>query len=145
MNFKKVRLDLEQIMGASITAASPEKQSDLKIRTKQFALRVIKLYSALPRTAVAQVIGKQLLGASTSVGAQYREGYRGRSKAEFISKLESVLQELDESTYWLELIVESKLMKPVQVGGLLKEADELTAILTTIVKKVKSDLKAANK
>lgn len=78
---------------------------DLKIRTKQFALRIIRLYSALPDTTEAQVIGKQILRSGTSVGAHYHEGIRSRSKAEFISKLEGGLQELEETVYWMELIV----------------------------------------
>jgi four helix bundle protein len=84
-----------------------KKLIDLKTRTKAFALRVIRLYSALPQTPVAQVIGKQLLRSGTSVGAHYREGARSRSDAEFISKLEGALQELEETAYWLELLGES--------------------------------------
>jgi four helix bundle protein len=76
---------------------------DLKTRTKQLALRTIRLYSALPTTTVAQVLGKQLLRSGTSVGAHYRESVRARSNAEFISKLEGGLQELEETGYWLEL------------------------------------------
>ena len=76
-------------------------RQDLKVRTKQFALRIIRVYSALPTTAVAQVIGKQILRSGTSVGAHYREAFRSRSDAEFISKLEGGLQELDETEYWL--------------------------------------------
>jgi four helix bundle protein len=78
---------------------------DLRTRTKQFALRIIRLYGALPSGNVAQVLGKQLLRSGTSVGAHYREGCRARSTAEFVSKLEVGLQELDESAYWLELLV----------------------------------------
>ena len=74
---------------------------DLKMRTKKFALRIIRLYSAVPKTTEAQVIGKQLLRSGTSVGAHYRESTRARSTAEFISKLEGGLQELEESAYWL--------------------------------------------
>jgi len=81
------------------------KEFDLKLRTKQFALRIIKLFSSLPKTAVAQVIGKQVLRSGTSVGAQYREACRSRSNSEFISKMTSSLQELDETTYWLDLLV----------------------------------------
>lgn len=110
---------------------------DLKIRTKQFALDVIRLYSGLPKSAVAQIIGKQLLKAGTSVGAQYREGCRSRSNAEFISKLESGLQELEETAYWMELLVESGVVAKDRVNGLMKEADELTAILVTCVKNAK--------
>lgn len=81
---------------------------DLKTRTKQFALRIIRLYSALSTTNLAQVLGKQLLRSGTSVGAHYREAVRARSDAEFISKLEGGLQELEETGYWLELIGEAE-------------------------------------
>ncbi|HEY0049727.1 MAG TPA: four helix bundle protein [Pyrinomonadaceae bacterium] len=81
--------------------------TDLKTRTKSFALRIIKLYKALPNTVEAQIIGKQILRSGTSAGAQYREGTRARSNAEFISKIESALQELEETAYWLELLIEA--------------------------------------
>ncbi len=110
---------------------------DLKVRTKQFALRVIRVFGALPRTTEAQVIGKQLLRSGTSVGAHYREGCRARSTAEFVSKLEGGLQELEESSYWLELLIEAEIMPPNRLTDLLAEADELTAILVTCVKRAK--------
>ena len=110
---------------------------DLGTRTKRFALRVIRLYSALPKKTEAQVIGKQLLRSGTSVGAHYREGIRSRSDAEFISKIEGGLQELEESIYWMELLVESGIIKTERLEELMKEADELTAILVTCVKKTK--------
>ena len=87
-------------------------KSDLAMRTKDFALRVIKLFPKLPRTTEAQVLGKQLLRAATSVGANYREAYRGRSKPEFIAKCGDSLRELEEAGYWLELLVESNLASP---------------------------------
>jgi four helix bundle protein len=83
---------------------------DLRIRTKEFALRVIRLYSSLPTCIEAQVIGKQLLRSGTSVGAHYREATRARSNAEFISKLEGGMQELEESGYWLELLAEAHIL-----------------------------------
>lgn len=110
---------------------------DLKKRTKDFALRIIRLYSALPTTTESQVIGKQLLRSGTSVGAHYREGARARSDAEFISKLEGGLQELDEACYWMELLVESKIVAESRLADLMDEADQLTAILLTCVKNVK--------
>ena len=91
----------------------------------------------LPKTTVAQVIGKQLLRSGTSVGAHYREAVRGRSNAEFISKLEGGLQELEESAYWMELMVESGIFGEERMKDMTKEADELTAILTTCVKNAK--------
>jgi four helix bundle protein len=80
----------------------------LKTRTKAFALRIIRLYQALPNSGEAKVIGNQVLRSGTSVGAQYREACRAKSPADFISKMEGSLQELDETAYWLELLVESK-------------------------------------
>ena len=79
-------------------------ERDLKTRTKDFALRIVKLYSALPGRRDAQVLGTQILKAGTSVGAHYREARRAKSDADFISKMEGALQELDETAYWLELI-----------------------------------------
>src|SRR6187551_2821198 len=97
------------------------KDFDLKQRTKLFALRIIKLFTSLPKTAEAQVIGKQVLRSGTSVGAEYREACRSRSSAEFISKIQSSLQELDETAYWLELLVEGGLIKPAKLNSLQKE------------------------
>lgn len=84
---------------------------DLRVRTKAFALRIIRVFGALPRTIEAQVIGKQVLRSGTSVGAHYREACRARSDAEFVSKIEGGLQELEETCYWLELLVESGIVK----------------------------------
>ena len=94
---------------------------DLKVRTKTYALRIVRLYTSLPKTTEAQVIGKQLLRSGTSVGANYREAYRARSTAEFIAKCGISLQELDETSYWLELLIDAEiaqslsafLMKPI--------------------------------
>ncbi|MCL4692674.1 MAG: four helix bundle protein [Candidatus Hydrogenedentes bacterium] len=114
-----------------------EKKRDILERTKQFALRIVRLYSALPRTTVAQVIDKQVLRSGTSVGAHVREGKRSRSNAEMVSKTEGALQELEETVYWLELLVESETVKPKQLADLITEADELTAILVASVKTIK--------
>ncbi|MBM9520757.1 four helix bundle protein [Desulforhopalus vacuolatus] len=111
---------------------------DLKSRTKEFALRIIRLYTALPKSTEAQVIGKQLLRSGTSVGAHYREGIRARSDAEFISKIEGGLQELEESCYWLELLLEAEIMTEKQLSDLMHEANELIAILITSVKNAKA-------
>jgi four helix bundle protein len=115
-----------------------ENRRDLKERTREFALRVVRCYAALPRTTVAQVLGKQMLRAGTSVGAHYREGVRSRSDAEFVSKLEGALQELEETCYWLELLAAEQLGPKTDLASLAVEADELTAILVTCVKKVKA-------
>ena len=112
--------------------------SDLKQRTKAFALRIIRLYSALPNTTVAQVLGKQILRSGTSVGAHYREAHRARSTAEFVSKLNGGLQELEETAYWLELLAESETIELSRLSPLTQETDELTAILVTLVKNAKN-------
>src|SRR5215210_5940533 len=111
---------------------------DLRVRTKSFALRVIRLYASLPKTTEAQVIGKQLLRSGTSVGAHYREAKRPRSTAEFISKIEGGLQELEESSYWLELLTDAEIVPVARLSELLHEADELTAVLVSSVKTAKS-------
>ena len=82
-------------------------RQDMRKRTKDFALRIVRLYAALPKNAIAQVLGKQILRCGTSVGAQYREACRAKSSADFISKIEGSLQEPDETLYWLEMIAES--------------------------------------
>jgi four helix bundle protein len=114
-----------------------KKPADLKTRTKAFALRIIRMYVALPKSSEAQVVGKQVLKSGTSVGAHYRESVRARSDAEVISKLEGGLQELEETQYWLELLSESGIVPADRLSPLLQEADELTAILVTCVKRVK--------
>ncbi len=111
--------------------------SDLIRRTKEYALRVIRLYCSLPRTTEAQVIGKQLLRSGTSVGAHYREATRARSTAEFISKIEGGLQELEETSYWMELLVEAGIVSAKRLANLLQEADQLTAILVASVRTAK--------
>jgi four helix bundle protein len=122
--------------GKKMSASSSE-PADLRTRTKQFSLRIVRLFSALPLTTVAQVIGKQVLRSGTSVGAHYREGTRARSNAEFISKLEVGLQELEETACWLELLIEGDIVPAEKLSALRQEAEELTAILVTCVKKAK--------
>lgn len=112
-------------------------ESDLLLRTKQYALRMIRMYVALPKSTEAQVLGKQVLRSGTSIGAHYREGNRAKSDADFIHKLETALQELDETAYWLELIVEAGLFDAKKMTPLIDETKQLNAIFTTIVKKVK--------
>jgi four helix bundle protein len=109
----------------------------LKDRTTAFALSIVRLYASLPKVTVAQVLGKQLLRAGTSVGAHYREGTRSRSDAEFISKLEGALQELEETRYWLELLAAERLGPQADVASLAGESAELAAMLTASVKTVK--------
>lgn len=106
---------------------------DLKTRTKKFALEITKLVSELPKNTAGFELGKQLIRSGTSVGANNRSSQRGRSRAEFISKLSIVQEEADESVFWLELILESNLLTPGRVNPCLKEANELTSIFTTMV------------
>lgn len=108
--------------------------NDLKLRTKQFALRVIRLVESLPTGRTADVIGRQLLRAGTSVGANYRSACRARSSADFRSKMGIVEEEADESAYWMELLIEAGLMKPKRLEKLLQEANELTAIIVASIK-----------
>ncbi len=108
--------------------------SDLCKRTKQFALRIVKMYSKLPRETVAQVLGKQVLRSGTSVAANVREASRARSDAEFLSKLGVVEGELDETLLWLELLTESGTVKAVRMAGLHQEAEELLKIVVASIK-----------
>jgi four helix bundle protein len=111
---------------------------DLRVRTKKFALRIIRLFTALPKRCEAELIGKQLLRCGTSVGANFREAHRSRSDAEFVSKVGDCLKELEETCYWLELLVDAELVAADRLSPLLDECNQLIAILTTIAKKVKS-------
>ncbi len=118
-----------------------EKPQDLKLRTKKFALRVIRMYSKLPKNdTVAMVLGKQVLRSATSVGANYHEAARGRSKAEFISKIGDSLKEIEETEYWLDLLLESGCLPPPKLASLLDETRQLIAIFTTIDKRSKQKL-----
>ena len=105
------------------------KAEDLKNRTKKFALRILKLVAALPKTAAGRAVAGQLVRAGTAVAANYRAACRGRSKAEFIAKLGTVEEEADESAFWMELIIEDGMLSQRAVGPLLAEAQELTRIM----------------
>ena len=102
---------------------------ELKTRTRKFALRILKLAAALPKSVEGRAIANQLVRSGTSVGANYRAACRGRSKAEFIAKLGTVEEEADESVYWLELLIEGGLMNRTRIEPLLQEANELVAIM----------------
>jgi four helix bundle protein len=110
---------------------------ELVSRTRSFALRVIEFYSRLPRTPVAQVLGKQLLRSATSVGAQYREAQQSKSIADFISKSEGALQELEESAYWLELLDASRTSEGAGTKTLHAETLQLVSIFVAIVRSAK--------
>ncbi len=117
-----------------------EEERDLRKRTKDFALRIVRMFAALPKTTEAQVLGKQVLRSGTSVGANYREANRSRSKAEFISKIGDCLKELDETAYWLELITDSDIVPSARLSALRDECNQLLAIFTTISKRTKASL-----
>jgi four helix bundle protein len=104
-------------------------QIELKQRTKTFALRVMKLVDALPRSRSGNAIGNQLVRSGTAVGANYRATCRARSKAEFIAKIGVVEEEADESGFWMELIIDGELLPLRKVSALLQEAGELTAVM----------------
>lgn len=114
---------------------------DLKQRTQQFALRVIRMVRALPKAQDAKVLGNQVLRSATSVGANYRSAQRGKSKADFIAKLAIAEEEADETCYWLELIMSAELIPKSKLEPLLAEAKELTAILTAAGKTAKANRK----
>ena len=114
-------------------------EKDLAFRTKHFARRIIRLFVSLPKETLAQVLGKQALRSGTSVGANYREANRARSKAEFISKIGDCLKEADETVYWLELLADEKIVSHTRLAPLLQEANELVAILVTISKHARGD------
>ncbi len=114
---------------------------ELKTRTKQLGLRIIKLVEALPPSKAANVIGNQLLRSGTSVGANYWAACRARSKPGFISKASIAIEEADESLYWVEMLVEAKIMPESKLSALMKEIDEIVAILTASVKTARATLR----
>jgi four helix bundle protein len=112
---------------------STQKSTDLRARTKSYALRMIRMYQKLPKSGEAKVIGNQVLRSGTSVGAQYREACRAKSPADFVNKMEGSLQELDESAYWLELLVDAEIVPAAKLADLQKESDELIAIFVASI------------
>lgn len=111
---------------------------EFKERTKAFALRVIRLCEALPKSRTADVIGRQLLRCGTSVGANYRAACRAKSNADFAAKMAIVEEECDESIYWMELIVEASLMDETKVSGLKAEANEILSMTVASIKTARS-------
>lgn len=119
--------------------------ADLKARTKRFALRVMKLVDALPRTIQGRAIANQIIRSATSVAANYRADCRARSRAEFIAKLGVVEEEADETAFWLEFIIDSALLTEARIHSLLTEAEELVAIMATSRKSALSNRKLATR
>ena len=130
-------------MDFSFFAMGDESQPrrDLRDRTREFALRVIRHYAALPKRAESQVIGKQVLRSGTAVGANYREGLRARSKTAYAAKLSIGLMELEETLYWLELLEGAKVIPASRLGALKAETSKLSAIFVTLIKQAKRDQK----
>jgi four helix bundle protein len=122
--------------------------SDLKDRSKKFAVRIVKLVEALPHKPAGWVLGKQLLRSGTSVAANYRAVCRSRSDAEFVAKMGTVIEEADESAFWLELLVESEIIPQEKLTSLHKEANELLRIFassrTTVIKRLNAPLRISN-
>ena len=114
---------------------------ELRERTKKFAIRVIRLFQALPKSSEAQILGKQLLRCGTAVAANYRAACRGRSRAEFISRMGVVAEEADESILWLELLEETGILSAKRLSEISNEAKELTAIFSTSLKTAKDNVK----
>ncbi len=112
-------------------------KEELKKRTKQFALEIIKLVEELPSTKARHTVGNQIIRSGTSVAANYRSACRARSNADFIFKITIAEEECDETLFWLELIKDAKLLNKKKLNILLKEADELTAIFTASGKTAK--------
>lgn len=119
--------------------------TDLKLRTKKFTISIIEIIDKLPIKTSTKVIGYQLAKSGTSVGANYRSACRARSDKEFVSKLNIVLEEADETAFWLEIIQEMNWLESDLVNKLWKEADELTAIFVTILKNTKARMKDEDK
>lgn len=120
-------------------------KDDLKIRTKKFAIETIHFVNALPKSKANDVVSYQLLKSATSVAANYRSALRGRSSAEFISKLNIVLEESDESMFWFEIIKETnEKLNENKLSELYKESNELTAIFTSSLKTARKNLTSKN-
>jgi four helix bundle protein len=112
-------------------------KEELKLRTKCFALKVIEIVEILPKGRTSEILSKQLLRSATSVGANYRAACRAKSTADFISKMGIVEEEADESLYWMELFLEAKIAKPESLEPLMKEANQLLAIVIASIKTAK--------
>jgi four helix bundle protein len=114
-----------------------KKRQDMMLRTKRFALAIIRLYGSLPQSTTAQILGRQVLRSRTSVGAHYREACRAKSNADFVSKIEGGLQELDETGYWLELLRDADVAKVDRIEPLTSETNELISIFVSVARSVK--------
>jgi four helix bundle protein len=128
-------MDIPQKNPKSITV---DKHHELRDRTKAFALRVIRMSDALPKTRSGNVIGNQVLRSATGMAANYRAAGRSRSRAEFIAKIGVVIEEADETVFWLEMLRDSGIVKPTKLDSMLDEANQLLAIFTASRRTAKS-------
>lgn len=124
----------------SFEPESREPAFDLRDRTFDFALRIIRLFSALPQSGEARFLGEQLLRSGTAVGADYREAHRGRAKPEFVAKIADCLKSLDETAYWIDLLIHANVVPATRLSSLQDETHQLLAIFTTISKRTKVSL-----
>jgi four helix bundle protein len=115
---------------------------EMKQRTKAFSLRVLKLVQALPRSRVGDILGRQLLRAGMSVGANYRAACRAKSRADFVNKLKIVEEECDEARFWMEILAESGLVKASRLAGLMSEGDTILAIVVASAKTARASDRA---
>ena len=111
---------------------------DLRERTFEFSRRIVRMYVALPKSTLAQVLGKQVLRSGTSVGANYREAFRGRSRAEFVAKMGDCLKEIEETLYWIDLIIAEDILEESKMEPLQQETKELIAIFVSAIKTTRS-------
>ena len=116
-----------------------DRARELQDRTKKFALRIITAFSRLPKTEEARILGRQFLRSGTSVAANYRAACRARSAADFISKISIVTEEADETLFWLELVVEGKLVRPEKLKSMLAECEELLRIFSASLATAKAN------
>ena len=122
--------EIERLKEEPNSMTALDKAKELQHRSKQFALRIVGMFRGLPRTEEARILGKQVLRSGTSVAANYRAACRSRSKAEFAAKIGVVVEEADETLFWLELLIEAEIVPEAKMDGLLAEANELLAIFS---------------
>ena len=122
---------------------SPVSVEQMKTRTKQFSLRIVRLFQAMPKTDESRIIGRQVLRSGTSVGANYRAACRARSDKEFLAKIGIVVEEADETAFWLDLLIEADVITATKLGNLLQETNELLAIFAATQRTVRNRLHKA--
>jgi four helix bundle protein len=120
-------------------------EAEFKTRTKNIAIRIIRLVDSLPRSVIAQILGKQLLRSGTSIGANYRAACRGKSKADVAHKLQIVEEEADESLYWIELLIDSNILRAKKVSSLQHDIGEIIAMTVASIKTLRRGLNRNSK